>query len=106
MKNIIQTAAIVSLMALGSAAANAQVQSAEAGFVASNIGTQSTVSRQQVINEAAAAIKDDTYGLSAGDYYMPVRSTERSTLTRAEVRAETLASMHDSNRLQGESSVQ
>ena len=58
MKSILNTAAVVAVLAVSAMGAQAQVNSAEAGYATDVANAQSTMSRQQVINEYLTARKN------------------------------------------------
>ena len=96
-KNTIRSLAIVALMAAGAVSAQAQVQSAEAGFVPANSSQTSALTRQQVTNDYLKAREQAPLGLTSGDAYLatPMFNNKSATsgLTRAQVRAETVQAM-------------
>ncbi len=108
MKNVFNTAAIAAVLALGAVSAQAQVQSAEAGYAADIYNAKSTMSRQQVVNDYLAARKDGTLPLAGGDGYTdPLRDARgSSTLTRAEVKRDAATFAQSGNVLEGIGSVQ
>lgn len=101
-KNTIRSLAIVALMAAGAASAQAQVQSAEAGFEPTNATQHSALTRQQVTNDYLKARAQAPLGLTSGDAYLatPVfkNTSASSSLTRAQVRAETVQALQEQSK--------
>ncbi|QNP47306.1 DUF4148 domain-containing protein [Diaphorobacter aerolatus] len=107
MKNLIRSAAVVALMSLGAVAAQAQVQSAEAGFAAEIASAQSSLSRQQVGSEFVQARQGGKLQLAHGDAYAPVNSIKSaSLLDRADVKAQAVAANQHGHLLSQGVSVQ
>ncbi|QIL83477.1 DUF4148 domain-containing protein [Diaphorobacter sp. HDW4A] len=107
MKNILNTAAVVAVIAMGAVSAQAQVQSAEAGYATDVVNAQSTLSRQQVSNTFLAARKDGSLPLAGGDSYAdPVKDARGSSLARGDVQRQAGAAAQAGNALRGEGSVQ
>ncbi len=105
MKSILNIAAVAAVLSLSAVAAQAQVQSAEAGFAPDIYNAQSTLSRQQVSNAVVAARKDGTLPMAGGDSYtLPGTATQGSTLARSDVQRQ--ATARGGNSLAGEGSVQ
>ncbi|MBF5003015.1 hypothetical protein [Diaphorobacter caeni] len=107
MKNILNTAAAVAVIALSAASAQAQVNSAEAGYATDVVNAQSTLSRQQVSNAFLAARKDGSLALAGGDSYSdPVKNTQGASLTRGDVQRQAGAAAQAGTAPRGEGSVQ
>ena len=107
MKSILNIAAVAAVLSLSAVAAQAQVQSAEAGFAPDIYNAQSTLSRQQVSNTFQAARKDGSLPLAGGDSYAdPVKDARGSSLARGDVQRQAGAAAQAGNALRGEGSVQ
>ncbi len=108
MKNAIRTAAAFTLIALGAATANAQVQSAEAGFAPDIAAAQSTLTRAQVTSDFVNARQNGQLQLAGGNAYQPANSLRATTsaVDRSAVRAQAVAAVKSHQLLDGESSVQ
>ena len=107
MKNVFNTAAIAAVLALGAVSAQAQVQSAETGFATPISQYQSTLTRQEVTNAVLEARANGTLITNRADELRVSMNQARgtSTLTRAEVKAQTIANLKSSDRMPGESSM-
>ena len=107
MTNVIRSAAAVALIAMGAVSAQAQVQSAEAGFAPEITQAQSTLSAQQVRGAYVNARQSGNLQLGNGDSYKPVSSIQSpSQASRSEVRAEAVAANQHGDILKGVGSVQ
>ena len=107
MKNVIRSAAVVALMSLGAVAAQAQVQSAEAGFAPEIASAQSTLSRQQVSNDFVQARQAGKLQLAGGNTFKPVNDIKSpSQASRADVKAQAIAANQSGHLLSQEGSVQ
>ena len=107
MKNVIRSAAAVALMSLGAIAAQAQVQSAEAGFAPEIGSAQSTLSRQQVSNDFVQARQAGKLQLAGGNAFKPVNDIKSpSQVNRADVKAQAIAANQHGHLLSQEGSVQ
>ncbi len=106
MKNVLNTAAVVAVLALSSVAAQAQVNSAEAGFATDVATAQSNLSRQQVSNAYLAARKDGTLPMVGDSYTDPAARVKGSALARTDVKSQAASAAHAGNALSGEGSVQ
>jgi len=106
MKNILNTTVAVAVLALGAVSAQAQVQSAEAGYATDIVNAQSSMSRQQVSNAFLAARKDGTLPLAGGDSYVDTSARSQSTATRSDVQRQAAAAAHGGVAVFGEGSVQ
>lgn len=107
MKNVFNTAVAVAVLTLGAAGAQAQVQSAEAGFAPDVVNAQSTLSRQQVTNAYLAARKDGTLPLAGGNSYPdPAARAQGSSVARSDVQRQAANTGFGGSALPGEGSVQ
>lgn len=107
MKTVLQTTIAAAVLVASSFAANAQVQSAEAGFAPDIYNAQSTLTRQQVNADYQAALKDGSLPVGDGDSFsFPAANAKGATLARSEVQRQATAAAHAGNGLQGEGSVQ
>ena len=106
MKSILNTAAVVAVLAVSTVSAQAQVNSAEAGYGTDVANAQSTKSRQQVINEYLAARKDGTLPLVGDSYTDPAADNHGSAIARSNVQRQATGAAHAGNAIQGEGSVQ
>ena len=107
MKNVIRSAAVVALMSLGAVAAQAQVQSAEAGFAPEIASAQSSLSRQQVSNDYVQARQAGKLQLAGGNAYKPVNDIKTpSQVSRADVKAEAIAANQHGQLLSQGNSIQ
>ena len=107
MKTAIQSVAVFALLAAGATVAQAQVQSAETGFATPISQYQSTLTRQEVTNAVLEARANGTLITNRADELRVSMNQARgtSTLTRAEVKAQTIANLKSSDRMPGESSM-
>lgn len=107
MKNVIRSAAAVALMSLGALSAQAQVQSAEAGFAPDIANAQSSLSRQQVNVDFVKARQAGKLQLNGGNTYQPVNDIQApSQVSRADVKAEAVAANQHGALLSQGNSVQ
>ena len=106
MKSILNTAAVVAVLAVSAVSAQAQVNSAEAGYATDVTNAQSTKSRQQVINEYLAARKDGTLPLVGDSYTDPAADNYGAAVARSNVQRQATGAAHAGNAIQGEGSVQ
>lgn len=106
MKKItVPSVAAIALMTLGAATAQAQVQSAEAGFVTPLAQVQTSLTRQQVTNAVLVARQNGTLITNRGDELRVsmARSMQvPSSLSRDEVKAGTIATLQHQTRLPGQ----
>ncbi|QIL71711.1 DUF4148 domain-containing protein [Diaphorobacter sp. HDW4B] len=106
MKSILNTAAVVAVLAVSAVSAQAQVNSAEAGYGTDVTNAQSTKSRQQVINEYLAARKDGTLPLVGDSYTDPAADNHGAAVARSNVQRQAAGAAHAGTAIQGEGSVQ
>ena len=106
MKSILNTAAVVAVLAVSAVIAQAQVNSAEAGYATDVANAQSTMSRQQVINEYLTARKNGTLPLVGDSYTDPVAANNGAAVARSNVQRQAAGAAHAGTAIQGEGSVQ
>lgn len=106
MKNILNTAAVVAVLAMGAVSAQAQVNSAEAGYGTDVTNAQSTMSRQQVVNDFLTARKNGTLSMVGDTYTDPTANITGSTVARSAVQRQAASAAVAGNGIVGEGSVQ
>ncbi len=107
MKNVLNTATVAAVLALAAVGAQAQVQSAEAGYGTDVLNAQSTLSRQQVTNAFLTARNNGSLALAGGDSYTdPLAGARGSAVARSDVQRQASNAAQGGNALVGEGSVQ